>query len=71
MFHWGQDQSDLQKQVADHEVRIKVVERENETTKAIRESRQSRREFWIVKLMPTISGVTITILALNAVFHWF
>lgn len=63
--------AEIRKQLEDHEVRIKVVERENETTKTLREARNSRREFWLVKMLPSISASIVAVLGLNAVFHWF
>lgn len=62
---------EIHKQLEDHEIRLKGVERENETTKALREAKNSRREFWLVKMVPSISGGVVALLALNAVFHWF
>ena len=34
------------------EARMRMVEEESKTTKAIRQARADRRDFWIVKLIP-------------------
>lgn len=63
--------ADLTHDVANLESRMRMVEEDSKTTKAIRQSRADRREFWTVKMLPSISASIVAILGLNAVFHWF
>lgn len=59
------------RQLQDHEVRIKQLEGKTKTTEDIRDARATRRDWWVSKLLPSISGCVIAILGLNALFHWF
>jgi hypothetical protein len=67
----GGTSAETRETIVDHEKRITQLEKDSETTKALREAKNARREFWLVKMLPSISGVVVALLGLNAVFHWF
>lgn len=59
-----------EKRLTEIEQRLARVEDDSKTTKAIRRARADRRDWYLTKLIPTISAVVISVLSLNAVFHW-
>ena len=71
MLLFGGASKEVLQRLADHEKRITTLEGKAETTIAIRQSRNDRRDFWVVKMIPSISALVVALLAMNAIFHWF
>lgn len=67
VLHWNRSEQRLN----ELETRIALIEQEQKVTQGIRNARNSRREFWTVKMVPSISGLVVAVLGMNAVFHWF
>jgi hypothetical protein len=61
---------DLNKTVANLEARMRLVEEESKTTKAVRQARADRRDWYVSKLIPSVSGLVVAILGANAIWHF-
>ena len=63
--------SDVERALNSLSERVAVLEEEARISKALRESRANRRDWWVSKMLPTIGSVIIAVLGLNAVFKFF
>lgn len=61
--------SDITKDLAAVETRLRLVEEEAKTTKAIRAARAERRDWYVSKLIPAVSGLIVALLAVQTIFH--
>ncbi len=62
--------AELQRQLAALVERMRIVEEESKTTKAIRDARNERRDWYVSKLIPAVSGLFVAILGANAIWHF-
>ena len=68
---FGNGISECQQAIRDLDERVAAVERQAADVAQIRAWRDRRREFWLVKVVPSLSAVVIAVLGLNTAFRWF